>query len=72
MFHQLLSNVDWNDFDVSGKDAERLQKEGVATKLGRVVEESLVSYQTMGITALSVAAVGAAIALRNGVGLRLR
>ena len=42
------------------------------TKLGRVVEESLVSYQTMGITALSVAAVGAAVALRSGVGLRLR
>ena len=49
-----------------------MQREGVVTKLGRVVEESLISYQTMGLTALSVAAVGAAVALRSGAGLRLR
>lgn len=69
---QILSKVDWNDFDVSGTGSEKLQSEGVVTKLGRVVEESLVSYQTMGITALSLAAVGAAVALRNGTSLRLR
>lgn len=64
--------MNWDDFDVSGTHSEKLQKDGVATKIGRVVEESLVSYQTMGITALSLAAVGAAVALRNGTGLRLR
>lgn len=69
---QILSSVNWNDFDVSGRGADRLQSEGVVTKLGRVVEESLVSYQTMGLTALSIAAVGAAVALRGGAGLRLR
>lgn len=49
-----------------------MQSDGVVTRLGRVVEESLVSYQTMGLTALSIAAVGAAVALRSGAGLRLR
>lgn len=71
-YQKILSSVNWNDFDVSGRGADRLQSEGVVTKLGRVVEESLVSYQTMGLTALSIAAVGAAVALRGGAGLRLR
>lgn len=52
--------------------SEKLQGEGYVTKLGRVVEESLVSYQTMGLTALSVAAVGAAVALRGRIPLRVR
>jgi len=69
---QMLSKVNWNDFDVSGMGAERLQSEGVVTKIGRVVEETMVSYQTVGLTALSIAAVGAAVALRSGAGLRLR
>ncbi|KAK5102411.1 hypothetical protein LTR70_000197 [Exophiala xenobiotica] len=71
-YQKILSKVNWNDFDVSGMGAERLQGEGVVTKLGRVVEETLVSYQTMGLTALSIAAVGVAVALRGGAGLRLR
>jgi len=68
----MLSEVNWNDYDVSGKGAESLKGEHVVSKLGRVVEESVVSYQTMGLTALSLVAVGAAVALRNGASLRLR
>lgn len=69
-YQKLLSKVDWSDFDVSGSGADRLG-EGAVTRIGRVVEESLVSYQTMGLTALGIAAAGAAVALRNGA-IRLR
>lgn len=64
--------MNWEDYNVSGFGADRLQEKGVVSNLGRVVEESLVSYQTMGLTALSLAAVGAAVALRSGASLRLR
>lgn len=68
----MLSKLDWSDYDVSGEGADVLQ-EGVLTKIGRVVEESLVSYQTMGVTAFAtVVAAGAAVALQRGYGLRLR
>lgn len=70
--NQLLSAVDWADFDVSGKSAEKLQREGRMTQLGRVVEESLVSSRAMGITALSLVAVGAVVALSRGTRLRLQ
>ncbi|KAK5073177.1 hypothetical protein LTS08_004260 [Lithohypha guttulata] len=70
-YQKMLSNIDWNEYEVSGTGADRLQ-EGYVTKIGRVVEESLVSYQTMGLTALGIAAAGAAVALRSGVRLRLR
>ncbi|KAK5551734.1 hypothetical protein LTR46_010329 [Exophiala xenobiotica] len=69
-YQKLLSDVDWSDFDLSGRHADELKLK--KTHLGRVVEESLVSYQTMGLTALSVAAVGAGIALRHAGRLRLR
>jgi len=68
-YQKLLSNVEWSDFDVSGTGADRLT-EGQVTKIGRVVEESLVSYRTMGLTALSFAAVGAGVALRSAGRLR--
>lgn len=61
---QILSKVDWADFDVSGTGAEQLN-EGAITKIGRVVEETVVSYKAMGLTLASVAAVGAAVALRG-------
>ena len=41
-------------------------------QLGRVVEETVVSYQTMGLTALGIAAVGVGALLRNSGRLRLR
>jgi len=68
---QLLSQVDWSDFDVSGQQANRLSG-SYKTQLGRVVEESVVSYKTMGLTALSLVAVGAGLAFRNSARLRLR
>ena len=68
---QMISNIDWTDYDLSGTNADRLG-EGAVTKLGRVVEESMVSYTTMGWTALSVAAVGAGYALRNSRLIKLR
>lgn len=40
------------------------------TKIGRVVEETLVSYKAIGLTAASIAAVGAAVALRGSRLLR--
>ncbi|KAI1623394.1 cyclohexanone monooxygenase [Exophiala viscosa] len=70
-YQKLLSDVNWSDFDLSGNEADEVagrQK----THIGRVVEESVVSYQTMALTALSLAAVGAGIALRNAGRLRLR
>jgi hypothetical protein len=68
---QLLSNIDWSDFDLSGTNSDKLGKGGM-TKLGRVVEESMVSYHTMGLTALSLATVGVGVALRASGRLRLR
>ena len=56
--------MDWADYDVAGTGAEKLN-EGAVTKIGRVVEETVVSYRTMALTAASVAAVGAAVALRG-------
>lgn len=68
-FFQLLSKVDWTDFDISGTNADRLKG---STWLGRVVEESSISYQSMGITALSLAAIGVAAGLARTGRLRLR
>jgi hypothetical protein len=45
---------------------------GANKKLGRVQEETSVSYQTMGLTALGLAAVGVGALLRNTGRLRLR
>ncbi|KAL2429410.1 FAD-binding monooxygenase ktnD [Exophiala dermatitidis] len=69
-YQKLLSQVDWSDYDLSGTDAERLAKKH-STYLGRVVEETKVSYPTMALTALSLATVGAGVFLRNTGRLRL-
>lgn len=66
-----MSNIDWSDFDLYGTNADQIGQSGM-TKLGRVVEESMVSYQTLGLAALSLATVGAGVALRNSGRLRLR
>ncbi|KIW02426.1 uncharacterized protein PV09_06242 [Verruconis gallopava] len=68
-YQTILSKVDWSDYDVSGTGAEKLKADGAVTKLGRVVEESLISYKAMGLTLASLAAVGTAFAFR---GMRLR
>jgi len=64
-YQKLLSNVDWSDYDLSGSTADKVAGQN-STYIGRVVEESQVSYRTMGWTALStVAALGVALALRH-------
>jgi hypothetical protein len=70
-YQKMLSKVDWSDYDLSGNGAEGLA-EGKTTKVGRVVEETMVSYRTMGLTAVSVLAVAGGLALRNSRRLRLR
>jgi hypothetical protein len=67
-----LSNVDWSDYDLSGTAAEKVAAQK-PTHIGRVVEESQVSYRTMGLTALStLAAVGVALAFQQRQLGRLR
>ncbi|OCT44178.1 flavin-binding monooxygenase [Cladophialophora carrionii] len=63
-YQKLLSSVNWSDYDLSGSGAEKLASQN-PTYIGRVVEESQVSYKTMGLAALSFAAVGIAAALRQ-------
>jgi len=70
-YQKLMSNVDWSDYDLSGSAAGMVASKK-QTHIGRVVEESQVSYQTMALTALSVAAVGAGVALRRTGRLRIR
>lgn len=67
----MLMQIDWSDYDVSGTGAAKLG-EGASSKIGRAVEETTVSYKTMGLTAISLAAVGAGVALRQSGRLRLR
>jgi hypothetical protein len=61
--------VNWADFDVSGTGAEKLN-EGAVTKIGRVVEETVISYKTMALTLASAAAIGTAVAVRGSRLLR--
>jgi hypothetical protein len=70
-YQKMLSKVDWSDYDVSGNGVEGLG-EGKTTKIGRVVEETMVSHRTMGLTAVSLLAVAGGLALRNSGRLRLR
>ena len=70
-YQKMLSKVDWSDYDLSGNGAEGL-REGQTTKIGRVVEETTVSYRTMGFTAVSLLAVAGGLALRRSRRLRLR
>ena len=70
-YQKMLSKVDWSDYDLSGNGAEGLE-EGKTTSIGRVVEETMVSYRTMGFTAVSLLAVAGGLAWRNSRRLRLR
>ncbi|EXJ89692.1 hypothetical protein A1O3_02759 [Capronia epimyces CBS 606.96] len=69
-YQKLLSKLDWSDYDLSGAGAERVANKHT-TYIGRVVEETRISYQTIALTALSLAAVGAGVALRHAGRLRL-
>ena len=68
-YQKILSDVHWEDFELSGAGADDINSS--TKKLGRVREESLVRYQTMGLTALSMLAV-AGVALGSGRLGRLR
>jgi hypothetical protein len=67
----MLSKIDWSDYDLEGSGADQVNSQA-DKKIGRVVEETTVSYQTMGLTALGLAAVGVGAMLRNSGRLRLR
>jgi hypothetical protein len=60
----VLSRVDWSDYDVAGTGADEL-KGSKSTTVGRVVEESVVSDATIGVTVLGAVAVLAGILYRN-------
>jgi hypothetical protein len=69
-YQKMLSTVNWADYDLSGKAAEALKDQ--RSNIGRVVEETWVSYTTMGLTAASVLAVAAGLALKVPGRLRAR
>ena len=71
-YQKMLSRVNWDDYDLNGDGAQDLDT-GRSTKIGRIQEETSVSYRTMGlISALSLLAVGGAVALRSWGRLRVR
>ena len=63
-YQKMLSKVDWSGYDLSENGAEGLD-EGKTTWIGRVVEETMISYRTMGLTAGSLLTVAGGFALRN-------
>jgi hypothetical protein len=71
-YQKMVSKVDWSDYDISSDGAGPLAETGKTTRIGRVVEETTVSYRTMGLTAVSILVVAAGLALRNSGRLRLR
>lgn len=56
--------MDWSDYDVAGTGADELKRSKITT-VGRVVEESVLSNSTIGLTVLSAVAVLAGILYRN-------
>lgn len=60
-YQKLLSKICWNDFDLSGKGAEGLASSKI---IGRVVEETYLSYKTLGLTAVSVLAIAGGLAMK--------
>ncbi|EER25406.1 Flavin-binding monooxygenase-like family protein [Coccidioides posadasii C735 delta SOWgp] len=49
-YQKLLSKLNWDDFDLEGNGAEAMRKKHVAN-LGRVREESLLGFKSLGVTA---------------------
>jgi hypothetical protein len=72
MKQQILSKIDWNDFDFEGAGAKELEAREASKHLGRVREETFLSYQTLGLTALGLATVGVGALLKSSGRLRLR
>lgn len=78
-YQEILSKVDWDDFEIVGRNDEKMgSASGVVfgsgrkeTKIGRVKEESVVSNTGLVMGALSVAAVGAAWVFRANLPRRL-
>ncbi|KAK2758366.1 hypothetical protein FQN54_004216 [Arachnomyces sp. PD_36] len=57
-YQKLLSKVNWNDFELSGYNAQQLAKKKTA-RVGRVVEETVITYKAIAITLVSMAAISA-------------
>lgn len=69
-YQKMLSTVNWADYDLSGPAADALKDR--PKNIGRVMEETWVSYTTMGLTAASILAVAAGLALKVPHRLRAR
>ncbi|KAH7378185.1 cyclohexanone monooxygenase [Cadophora sp. MPI-SDFR-AT-0126] len=63
-YQKILSRVDWLDYDVVGTGADEIKRSNV-TMVGRVVEESIVSDTTIGLTILSTVTVLGAFLYQN-------
>ena len=61
-YQKILATVNWNDFDLVGYGAEQLEKKKT-TRVGRVMEESIISYKTLGISMVSMAAIAGGLAI---------
>lgn len=57
-YQKLLSKVNWNDFDLSGYNAQQLAKKKTA-RVGRVVEETIITYKAVAVTLVTLAAITA-------------
>jgi hypothetical protein len=61
-YQKLLSKIDWSDFELEGTAAKRLA--GRKIEIGRVVEETSISFRTLAFIILSGLAVASGIALK--------
>lgn len=57
-YQKLLSKVNWKDFDISGYNAQQLVSKRTA-RVGRVVEETVITYKAIAVTLVSIAAITA-------------
>lgn len=69
-YQKTISVVDWNDYDLYGDAAELFRER--KSNVGRVVEETLVSYRAMGVLAASLVGLAAALAVTAPKVLGLR
>ena len=57
-YQKLLSKINWNDFELSGYNAQQLAKKKTA-RIGRVVEETTITFKAIAVTLVGMAAITA-------------
>ena len=62
-YQKLLSVVNWTDYNITGKSSGSLKTH--STYIGRVVEETWLSYRTAALTATGILAVALGYTLRS-------